>query len=136
MVVRRFVSKVVVVLLTVIIGVVRRMVTWLRFMVSVRLLLVRLGTQLNHATIRVGIKRFQSVTWFGSCSYRKFKSERVKCENLCPACDGEMVKSYHVGKRRIVKDIGSADYVPLFVDDEFDVSGEPNYVDVVGGRFG
>jgi hypothetical protein len=92
--------------------------------------------QLNHATIRLGIKRFQSVTWFGICSYRKFKSEKVKTENLCPACDGEMSRCFHVGKRHIVKDIGSADYVPLFVDDEFDVSGEPNYVETVGGRFG
>ena len=48
----------------------------------------------------------------------------------------EMVKSFHVGKRHIVKDIGSADYVPLFVDDEFDANGEPNFVDVLGGRFG
>jgi hypothetical protein len=82
------------------------------------------------------MKRFQSVTWFGSVSYCKFKSEKVKTESLCPACDGEMVKSFYVGKRHIVKDIGSADYVPLFVDDEFDANGEPNFVDVVGGRFG
>jgi hypothetical protein len=34
---------------------------------------------------------------------------------------------------RIVKDVGSPDYVPLFVDDEFDESGQPNYVEV-GGR--
>lgn len=92
--------------------------------------------QLNHATIRVGMKRFQSVTWFGVCSYRKFKSAKVETDSLCPACDGEMVKSFHVGKRYIVKDVGSADYVPLFVDDEFDANGEPNFVDVVGGRFG
>jgi len=91
--------------------------------------------QLHHATIRVGIKRFQSVTWFGCCSYRKFKSERLKTENLCPVCSGEMVKSFYVGKRFIVKDVGSPDYVPLFVDDEFGEDDEPNYVDVVGGRF-
>jgi hypothetical protein len=40
------------------------------------------------------------------------------------------------GKRHIVKDIGSRDYVPLFVDDEFDASGVPNYVEAVGGSFG
>jgi hypothetical protein len=38
-----------------------------------------------------------------------------------------------VGSRRIVKDVGHADYVPLFVDDEFDENGEPNYIDVDGG---
>jgi len=92
--------------------------------------------QLNHATIRVGIKRFQSVTWFGSVSYCKFKSERVKTESLCPVCDGEMDRCAYVGKRYIVKDIGSADYVSLFVDDEFGEDGVPNYPDVVSGRFG
>ena len=89
---------------------------------------------LNHATIGVGLKRFHAVTWFGSCSYRKFKSEKVKAENLCAACGGEMARCFHIGKRHVVKDIGSADYVPLFVDDEFDESGEPNYVDAVDGR--
>jgi hypothetical protein len=92
--------------------------------------------QLNHATVRVGVKRFQSVTWFGLVSYGKFKSVKVKSESLCPACDGEMVRSFYMGKRHIVKDVGSADYVPLFVDDEFDEDGVPNYADAVGGRFG
>jgi hypothetical protein len=92
--------------------------------------------QLHHATVRVGVKRFQSVTWFGSVSYCKFKSVRLKTESLCPACDGEMVKSFYVGGRHIVKDVGSPDYVSLFLDDEFGEDGESNFVDVVGGRFG
>jgi hypothetical protein len=45
-----------------------------------------------------------------------------------------MVKCYHVGKRHLVKDIGDVDYRPLFVDDEFDELGEPNYIEIVGGR--
>ena len=90
--------------------------------------------QLNHATVRVGIKRFHCVIWFGSVSYRMFKGVKLKAENLCAVCNGEMVKSFHVGKRRLVKDIGSPDYVSCFVDDEFDVDGSPNYVDAVGGR--
>jgi hypothetical protein len=89
--------------------------------------------QLHHATVRVGVKRFQSVTWFGCCSYRKFKSVRVKTEVLCPACGDEMVKSFYVGKRHIVKDVGSADYVPLFVDYEFGLDGKPNYPEAFGG---
>jgi hypothetical protein len=91
--------------------------------------------QLNHATIRVGFKRFQSVTWFGNVSYRKFRGLRVKSEVSCPACHGEMVKSVYVGKRHIAKCVGDAGYLSWFVDEEFD-SGEPNYVDVVGGRAG
>jgi len=90
--------------------------------------------QLNHATVRVGVKRFQSVTWFGNVSYCKFRSEKSKSEVLCPACENEMVRSFYVGDRHIAKDIGDADYVPLFVDDEFNSSGQPNYVDAVGSR--
>lgn len=29
--------------------------------------------QLNHATVKVGVKCFRVVTWFGVCSYRKLK---------------------------------------------------------------
>lgn len=62
-----------------------------------------------------------------------FKSEVSPCKDVCPACGEEMPRSFYVGKRRIVKDIGSPDYVPLFVDDEFGEYGEPNYVEVDGG---
>lgn len=92
--------------------------------------------QLNHATIRVGIVRFHAVTWFGSCGNCKFKSANVDVEVLCPVCESEMVKSVYMGKRHIVKNVGHVDYVSLFVDDEFDENGEPNYIDVVGGRGG
>lgn len=44
-----------------------------------------------------------------------------------------MTRSVYVGKRRVVKDIGSPDYVPLFVDEEFNESGDPNYVEAGGG---
>ena len=43
-----------------------------------------------------------------------------------------MTRSVYVGKRQIVKDIGSPDYVPLFVDNEFDESGQSNYVEISG----
>jgi hypothetical protein len=90
--------------------------------------------EMHHATIRLGIRRSCTVTYFGSAAYNKFKSEPLQCEDVCPACGEEMNRSVYVGKRRIVKDIGSPDYVPLFVDDEFDESGQPNYVEV-GGRW-
>jgi len=90
--------------------------------------------QLHHATIRLGIKRFQSVTWFGVLGYRKLKGVKLKADSVCPACGSTMVKMLHVGKGRMVKDLGKPDYVPLFADDEFDGSGEPNYVEAGGGR--
>lgn len=90
--------------------------------------------QLNHATIRVGIKRFHVATWFGVCGYSKMKGKKAKAVATCPACHSEMVKKIHWGKRVIVKDIGDPEYLEWFVDDEFDGSGLPNYVDVGGGR--
>jgi hypothetical protein len=89
---------------------------------------------LNHATIRLGIKRFQVVTWFGTLSYRKFKSVPLESQDVCSVCHGEMTRAAYVGKRRIVKGVGVVGYVPVFVDDEFNESGEPNYIDVGGGR--
>ena len=90
--------------------------------------------QLNHSTVRVGIKRFHVVTWFGVCGCRKFKSAVVMAEILCPVCSSEMNRAVYVGKRRIVKDVGHVDYVPWFADDEFDENGQPKYIDVVGSR--
>lgn len=88
--------------------------------------------QLNHATIRLGVKRFHTVTWFGCCGNRKFKSADLGAEVLCPACHEEMRRCAYVGKRYIVKDVGHVDYVPWFVFDEFDENGNPNFVDVGG----
>jgi hypothetical protein len=92
--------------------------------------------QLNHATVRVGIKRFHAVTWYGICGYNNFKREKVKIEVgvPCPVCGGEMVRCFHAGKRVIAKNVGDVDYQAWFVDDEFDEDGEPNYPEVVGGR--
>jgi hypothetical protein len=72
--------------------------------------------QLNHATVRLGIKRFHCLTWFGSCAKRMFKSAVVKVQISCPVCEDEMVRCMHMGSRHIVKDIGHADYVAVFVD--------------------
>ena len=87
--------------------------------------------ELNHATIRLGVRRFHAVTWFGVCGNRKFKSAKVTNKDVCPVCKSEMVRAVYVGKRHIVKDVGHPDYVPLFVDDEFNEDGEPNYIEVV-----
>ncbi len=80
--------------------------------------------QLNHATVKVGIRRFHVVSWFGKLSSRGgLKVEREKAVISCPACGGEMSRSVYVGCRFIVKDVGSPDYVSWFVDDEFGRSG-------------
>jgi hypothetical protein len=90
--------------------------------------------QLNHATVRVGLKRFHVVTWFGVCGNRKFKSAKLETEDVCPACNEQMVKCAYWGKRHIARNVGDADYKAWFVDDEFDENGEPNYVEIDRGR--
>ena len=41
----------------------------------------------------------------------------------------KLIAFYRVYKR--AKEFGNPDYVPMFVDDEFDGSGEPNYIEAV-----
>jgi hypothetical protein len=76
------------------------------------------------------------VTWFGTLSYRKFKSVPLESQDVCHVCHEDMSRATYVGKRRIVKDVGVVGYVPVFVDDEFDESRELNYIDFAGGGFG
>lgn len=87
--------------------------------------------QMNHATIRVGMKRFQSFSWFGNCGNRKFKSTPLKAEVRCPACREEMdTRVPYMGGHEIVRDIGSPAYKRMFVDDHFGEDGLPNSVDI------
>jgi len=92
--------------------------------------------QLHHSTIRIGIKGFHVTTWFGCCSNKKFKGEKVEAKLVCPACGEALVKSIYFGERPIVKDIGHADYKSCYVDDAFNEDGSLRYVPVVGSRFG
>lgn len=84
--------------------------------------------------LRARIRRFHVATWFGVCGYSKMKGRKVKPVVTCVACHSEMVRKHHWGKRVIARDIGDPLYQKWFVDDEFDGSGLPNYVDAVGGR--
>jgi len=88
--------------------------------------------QLHHATVRIGIKRFHCVTWFGSCGNRKFKSKKQMVEILCPVCEEEMVRRVYVGKRHLVKDVGHRDYMACFLIDVLDDDGNPNFIEVGG----
>jgi hypothetical protein len=93
--------------------------------------------QLGHATTRLGIKRYAIVTWWGTMANRKYKGHALPVEDNCSVCGSEMVRSIHVGKSHVVKDVGSPDYRGVFVLPEFDADGEPNYIEVVGvGRNG
>lgn len=112
------------------------MVIMLRFLGKRKTVFGTAWYQLNHATVRVGLKRFHVVTWFGCCGNRKYSSVKFipKVEDVCPACGDEMVRCFHAGKRSIAKNVGDVDYEAWLVDDEFDEFDEPNYVEVVGSR--
>ena len=91
--------------------------------------------QLNHATLRVGVKRFQPVTWFGVCSYRKLKVKVEKKKDLCPICGEELVKLQYLGFRRIVKERDLPDYVGSFVDDLVESDGSAIWREVGSGSY-
>ena len=92
--------------------------------------------QINHATIRLGVKRFHAITYWGNCAKHVFKSPKVKAQSVCPVCDSDMVKAMYMGKKRIVKDIGHRDYVPIFAFERLDENGELNFIPIRGSRVG
>ena len=87
---------------------------------------------LNHATVRVSfLSRFHSWTWMGVCANRKYSSAKLLSEDVCPECGEDMKDYVYTGKCRIVKDIGDAEYVPLYVVDRAE---SENYFEVVRSR--
>jgi hypothetical protein len=55
--------------------------------------------QLNHATLKVGAKRFRVATWFGVCSYRKLKVSPELRRRFCPICQHELEKLRYFGSK-------------------------------------
>jgi len=73
--------------------------------------------ELGHASVKVGVKYFRVVTYFGVCSYRELKiSADVRrawddCKkSVCPACRYDLVKIRYAGVKPFVTDISSPDY--------------------------
>ena len=86
--------------------------------------------QLNHASVKVSaFSRFHVVTWFGVCGNRKYASPKVEVEVTCPACGDEMKRSFYVGSRPFVKDVGSPDYEAISLRPKFGADGKPNFMD-------
>jgi hypothetical protein len=98
--------------------------------------------QLNHSSIRVGLKRFHISTWFGIAGNRKLKGKRVKPIHVCPVCAVKEVRSVmkkqvYRGDERIARNIGDVDYMKVFAMSPFLPDGSPVFVDVGDvGRFG
>jgi len=53
--------------------------------------------QLNHSSIKKGVKRFHVATWFGVCSYRKLKVTVEYRKSVCPLCRHELVELRYFG---------------------------------------
>ena len=90
---------------------------------------------LHHSTIRLGVKRFCAITYFGRMAYNNFSTkgllDECKAESKCFICDGEMVKCFYVGKLSFAKNLGDVDYQPFFA---VPVSESDNFVKIVGSR--
>jgi hypothetical protein len=64
--------------------------------------------QLNHASVKKGVKRFHVATWFGSCSYRKLKVTYEVKKRVCPICQhGLKPLRYSGNNKRLVADLFS-----------------------------
>lgn len=57
--------------------------------------------QLNHASLKVGVRRFHAATWFGVCSYRKLRVTKERAEELCPICQHELTGIFYCGTKRL-----------------------------------
>lgn len=65
--------------------------------------------QLNHASVKRGVKRFHVATWWGVCSYRKLKVTVEYKKSVCPICQHELVEHLYCGRKRDVLDVLSSD---------------------------
>jgi len=83
--------------------------------------------QLDHSTIDTTKERFHVVTWFGVCSYRKFKLTRLRRKRLCPICMEELERVRFNGNHLVMNEdlSGSCRH---FYPDAYDEYGRPSYV--------
>jgi len=55
--------------------------------------------QLNHASYKKGVKRFQIASWFGNVSTRKMKVTKELRKSICPICQHDLEKIRYVGQK-------------------------------------
>ena len=75
--------------------------------------------QLEHASVEVGVRRFQIVKWFGALNNAKLKTVHAPFETTCPVCGGVMHVSYphHI---IVVSNRGERGFVKNFMTDHVD----------------
>jgi len=91
--------------------------------------------EVNHASLKLGLKRSTVVTYFGEMAYNNFKGGvlDVKAEVKCPVCAGDMPKCRNDSELRFVEDIGDVNYKAWFA---VDASYADCFVEIVEGRGG
>jgi len=55
--------------------------------------------QLNHASIKEGVRRFRVATYFGVCSYRKLKVSPELRRRFCPICQHDLERLRYFGSK-------------------------------------
>jgi hypothetical protein len=95
--------------------------------------------QLNHHTVKLGIRRVHSVRWFGKCGNRMLKSDYHRSGGgcLCPVCraadhESIMDDGGYKGKR-LPLDASDPCYRSVYAVPDLDKKGLPNFLDVDGG---
>jgi hypothetical protein len=80
--------------------------------------------QLEHASLKVGVRRFQIVKWWGVLGNRKLKTVVKPVEHKCRVCHSPMELGYPAGAEPIVSNRGERGFLKDFaiehVDDEND----------------
>jgi hypothetical protein len=93
--------------------------------------------QLEHASLKVGVKRFQIVKWWGVLGNRKLKTVLKPIEHKCPVCKSSMEFGYPSGAEPIVSNRGERGFVKNFaIDHVEDENDRSRYIGSGGGRFG
>jgi hypothetical protein len=86
--------------------------------------------QLNHASLKVGVKRFHVANWFGACSYRMLRVTVEYKKAVCPICLHDLVDIRYDGLRRFIVDKDAAGYERDTVEDAAE-NGRLVYSEVV-----
>jgi hypothetical protein len=89
--------------------------------------------QLNHSSIKRGVKKSHAATWFGVCSYRKLKlinGKDVGIKHKCPICACDLVRVRYLGVFSELSVTRRGEILSMF-DDE----GKPLWEVVVSRKF-
>lgn len=85
--------------------------------------------QCHHASMKVGVRRFQIVTWFGACGCAKRTGSKVSDRGVtkCPVCERPMKDKVRMSTAHVATDIADRGYQRWFFEVPYSEDGSPNY---------